>query len=79
MSFQSKICELVSGQALRGLGGGGVERVRKKEILHFAPYFNFTAVNSSTNQNKERVFRMTDFTREYRLKHEEIFATVSAT
>ena len=44
-------------------------------LLHFTSYFNFPAVNSSPIRIRSALFRMTDFTREYRLKHEKIFAT----
>ena len=64
---------------------GRGERVRKRWretpatkaafLLHFASYFNFPAVNSSPIRIRSALFRMTDFTREYRLKHEKIFAT----
>ena len=64
-------------------GRGGRVRKRWREtpatkaafLLHFFPYFNFPAVNSSPIRIRSALFRMTDFTREYRLKHEKIFAT----
>ena len=67
----------------RWWGRGGRVRKRWREtpatkaafLLHFASYFNFPAVNSSPIRIRSALFRMTDFTREYRLKHEKIFAT----